>query len=244
MFNFCTEKVKNSKKKAVYKTCHRLRKSRKMIEFLIYTNILISGKGEQQMFCSVCGAELKEDCNFCTKCGSPVNTANTKIQPKTTKKVQTRNVRRKKEEMFQASSRASFVYCIAAIAFALLAVLCFYQRAELYGGSLNPDRNADERWDLFMNGTMLVVFAVVCFLSWWGSTKIKLIVGDQSISGVRMIYGGMTKEFEYGYDEISEVKSLFIGILRIKINGKWVAFSNFENVERAKKLIELKIDQE
>lgn len=196
------------------------------------------------MFCSVCGAELKEDCNFCTKCGSPVNMANTKIQPKTARKVQTRNVRRKKEEMFQASSKASAVYFIATVACALFAVLCFYQRAELYGGNLNPDRNADERWDLFLNGTMLVVLAVVCFLSWWGSTKMKLVVGNQSISGVRMIYGGITKEFEYDYDEISEVKSLFIGILLLKINGKWVVFSNLENVERAKKLIELKIDQE
>lgn len=215
-----------------------------MLEFLIYTNILISGKGEQQMFCSVCGAELKEDCNFCTKCGSPVNTANTKIQPKTARKVQTRNVRRKKEEIFQASSRASFVYLMVTVTLAFFAALCFYQRAELYGGSLNPDRNAGERWDLFLDGMVLVVLAVVSLLSWWGSTKMKLVVGDQSISGVRMIYGGMTKEFEYDYDEISEVKSLFTGILRLKINGKWVVFSNLENVERAKKLIELKIDQE
>lgn len=201
------------------------------------------------MFCSVCGAELKEDCNFCTKCGSPVNTISTKIQPRTTRKVQTknvqtRNVRRKKEEVFQASSKASFAYFISALACALFAVLCFYQRSELYGGNLNPDRNAGERWDLFLNGTMLVVLAVVGFLMWWASTKIKLVVGAQSISGVRMIYGGMTKEFEYDYDEISEVKSLFIGVLLLKINGKWVGFSNLENVERAKKLIELKIDQE
>ena len=90
---------------------------------------------------------------------------------------------------------------------------------------------------------MSLALAAECLLAWWGSTKIKLIVGELSVSGVRMINVLQTKEFEYDYDEISAVKNSIIGTLVLKVNGKNIPLANLENRKRAKELIEARISK-
>lgn len=88
-----------------------------------------------------------------------------------------------------------------------------------------------------------LALAAECLLAWWGSTKIKLIVGEMSVSGVRMINVLQTKEFEYDYDEISSVKNSILGTLVLKVDGKNISLANLENRKRAKELIEARISK-
>lgn len=47
----------------------------------------------------------------------------------------------------------------------------------------------------------------------------KLIIGEHSISGVRIASGLLTKEFEYDYSEITEIKTSFIGTFLVRVMG-------------------------
>lgn len=187
------------------------------------------------MFCRICGNKLEDDAKFCPKCGNSVESDSAKISAKTVQKTENRN------DVFQMSSKAPIGYFITIVALVLSATLCFYTRAELYGGSFDPNRNAKERWDLFLWGIVGIGWAIECLLAWWGSTKIKLIVGAHTISGIRMVNIFITKEFEYDYNEVSDVKRSIMGTLSFRVNGKKVSFANLENTEKAKRLIEEKI---
>ena len=198
------------------------------------------------MFCHDCGSELKEGAKFCSVCGNPVGPVKAESAPAPVHKTVQRTVQgtKKKDVVFQASAKTPIIYFTSAVALVFAALLCFYQRAELYGGNLDPNRNAGKRWDLFLWGVVSLALAAECLLAWWGSTKIKLIVGELSVSGVRMINVLQTKEFEYDYDEISAVKNSIIGTLVLKVNGKNIPLANLENRKRAKELIEERMPKE
>ena len=187
------------------------------------------------MFCRICGNKLEDDAKFCPKCGNSIEADGTKINVKTVQRTENKN------DVFQMSSKAPMGYFIVIVVLVLSAALCFYRRTELYGGSFDPNRNAKERLDLFLWGIVGIAWAIECLLAWWGSSKIKLIIGAQSISGIRMVNIFMTKEFKYDYNEISDVKRSLTGTLSFRVNGKKVSFSNLENTKRAKQLIEEKI---
>lgn len=200
-------------------------------------------KGGIEMFCHVCGSELKEGAKFCSVCGCPVGPAKVEPAPAPVQRTVQRTMQgtKKKDIVFQASAKTPIIYFISAVALVFSALLCFYQRAELYGGNLNPNRNAGKRWDLFLWGVVSLALAAECLLAWWGSTKIKLIVGELSVSGVRMVNILQTKEFEYDYDEIFAVKNSILGTLVLKVDGKNILLANLENRKRAMKLIEERI---
>lgn len=106
------------------------------------------------MFCHVCGSELKEGAKFCSVCGNPVGPVKAESAPAPVHKTVQRTVQgtKKKDVVFQASAKTPIIYFTSAVALVFTALLCFYQRAELYGGNLDPNRNAGKRWDLFLWG--------------------------------------------------------------------------------------------
>lgn len=210
------------------------------------------------MFCKECGSEIEEDSKFCPKCGRPVgqeihsqdrnNSAYQEERRYDAKRMQSVKIRpqgisrtEKKAAVFRVSSKTPVIYFFTVLLFVFIAVSCFYERAELYGGSLDPHRNAGRRSQLFMWGMLCIVVAVEGVFAWWGSTKVELIIGDHSISGVRMANLFMVKEFEYEYEEISDIKNLMIETLFIKAGGKWIVFADLENRKKAAELIRQKI---
>lgn len=110
------------------------------------------------MFCHVCGSELKEGAKFCSVCGNPVGPVKAESAPAPVHKTVQRTVQgtKKKDVVFQASAKTPIIYFTSAVALVFTALLCFYQRAELYGGNLDPNRNAGKRWDLFLWGVVSV----------------------------------------------------------------------------------------
>lgn len=189
------------------------------------------------MFCQGCGTKIEDGARFCTKCGRPVEMPNVEIKYNP----QIKKENKKKDTVFQVSSRTPFIYLMTAAAFIFSGVIAFYERAELYGGAWDPYRNDSERFNLLLIGMVAIALAIESLLLWWGSTKVKLIIGEHSISGVRIASGLLTKEFEYDYSEITEIKTSFIGTFLVRVNGKWISFANLEDRKRAKEMIEEKI---
>ena len=108
------------------------------------------------MFCHVCGSELKEGAKFCSVCGNPVGPVKVENAPASVQRTVQRTMQgtKKKDVVFQASAKTPIIYFTSAVALVFTALLCFYQRAELYGGNLDPNRNAGKRWDLFLWGVV------------------------------------------------------------------------------------------
>lgn len=210
------------------------------------------------MFCKACGSEIEEDSKFCPKCGWPVeqeihnqgkdNSVYQEERRYDAKRMQSVKIRpqgisrtEKKAVVFRVSSKTPVIYFLSIVLAAVGAVYCFYVRAELYGGSFYPNRYAGLRFQLFIWGMLCVFLGVEGGFALWGCTKVELSIGDQSISGVRMANTFMLKEFEYDYEEISNLKNLMIGILLIKADGKWIVFADLENRKKAAELIRQKI---
>ena len=191
------------------------------------------------MFCPACGAKVEEGCKFCTRCGHSV----AQIKPRNNSKTVEKPVSKaeKREVTFRVSPNLGIVYIASIVGLVIAVILCFYEHSQL-SGFLKSDYYAEERLILFVCGIVCAVLAVEILLMWRASAKIKLTVGARSVSGIRMINGCMTREFEFGYDEISEVK-IMLGSLLLRADGKWVGFGNLENRKKAQALIEERIKE-
>lgn len=177
------------------------------------------------MFCKKCGEEINDDARFCTKCGARV---------KANEGVHINNALAEREKVFRTKQSTGLIYLACTAVLIISAVVDFFGYSEL------PKYfYAEERATMFMLGVFCSVIAVECVVLAIGRIKVKLCVRSQTVSGIAA-RGILVREFEYAYDEISEVKCM-LGCIKIRANGRWVVMPGLENKEKAKEMIEERI---
>lgn len=190
------------------------------------------------MFCKKCGAEIDNDALFCTNCGAKVK--DNVVIRKTTRvntNVKNTNVGNiKREKVFTVKQTAGIGYLGLMAGTAVGAIGCFYEYSQL-----SKFFYPVERMMFFLFGVMCVVWALASLAVCIGLRKAKIYVGNQAISGIS-VSGVFTREFEYSYDEISEVRCI-LGTLFVRADGKFVTIPGIENKEMARKMIEERIEK-
>ena len=190
------------------------------------------------MFCKKCGAEIDNDALFCTNCGAKVKD-NAVIRKTTGVNTNVKNTNAgnmKREKVFTVKQTAGIANLGAMTGAAVVAIVWFYECSQL-----SEFFYSAERMILFMLGVMCGGLALVNLAVCIELRKARICVGDQSISGVS-VRGVFTREFEYFYDEISEVRCIF-GTLLVRADGKFIPIPGIENKEMARKMIEERIEK-
>ena len=175
------------------------------------------------MFCTKCGRKINDDALFCTGCGARVK-ENELVH-------RTDNGNTGGEKIFRVKSNIGIMYLGGMVGFLVAAIMLFYQFSELPKYFYSEEREV-----LFTMGLISALLAVEFLALMIGRTKVKLCIGSQTISGIAA-RGIIVGEFEYSYNEISEVKCI-LGSVQVRVNGKWVVIPGLENKEKAKKMIE------
>lgn len=185
------------------------------------------------MFCRKCGKEINDDASFCTNCGARVNVNKMVVMDEG---VVTDYARKEREKVFRTKQSAGIVYLVFMVVFIFIAIVSFFEYSEL------PKYfYAEERGIMFILGVGCLVMGVEYLLLAVVRTRVKLCIGSFSVSGI-VPKGILVREIEYSYDEISEVKCK-LGCLQFRANGKWVTFPGLENKEKAKEMIEERIEK-
>lgn len=185
------------------------------------------------MFCNNCGAKLEDGAKFCTVCGNPVAQEKTTL---TSSEVTQKILSADKKKVFRADKNSGMINLGIMIAMAFAAILWFYKYSELPRYFYEEERRV-----FFFLGILCAALALENLLIWFARSKVKLCIGEESVSGVstKVFF---SREFEYEYSEISEVASI-LGTLQIRANGKWVVIPGIENRKLAKKMIEERLSE-